>query len=106
MVPLQDICADLIDAAYTCGIKVNKQHFIKVTQKIERGILNVMPVDETIFVVSNKALTLLKHPVEKDLARPQHRIIMLFITITNSLIGNVPNVYYTSNMTIYIRIFG
>ena len=26
----------------------------------------------------------------KDLARPQHRIIMLFIT--NSLIGNVPNV--------------
>ena len=29
---------------------------------------------------------------------------MLFIT--NSLIGNVPNVLYTSNMTIYIRISG
>jgi len=41
----------------------------------------------------------LVHTQKKDLARPQHRIIMLFIT--NSLIGNVPNVQYTSNMTIY-----
>ena len=37
----------------------------------------------------------------KDLARPQHRTIIVFVTST--LIGNGPNFWYISNMTIYSR---
>jgi hypothetical protein len=39
---------------------------------------------------------------KKDLARPQHRIVMALVT--DSHIGNVPNFSYMSNMTIYFRI--